>query len=113
MALACYVQVMELVSPRCLNKESVVPDKWLVGVIKPIYKIKGKQLTLTIIELLRYSVALVNYSPGLTTYAENVNLITMFQSGFRKSYSTTDNIFILQCLIELLFTQKKNYSVLL
>ena len=43
----------------------------------------------------------------LNEYAERVHLITRSQAGFRKGYSTQDNMFILHCLITLYFSKKK------
>ncbi len=43
----------------------------------------------------------------LTTYVEQNGLITEAQTGFRKGYSTTDNIFTLHAIIEILFSKRQ------
>ena len=50
---------------------------------------------------------------ALTSWAENENKICNSQYGFRKHRSTTDCIFILKGLIDLLFAQGKKiiYSI--
>ena len=46
----------------------------------------------------------------LNRYLEDMNILNEEQAGFRKSYSTTDHIFNLKCLIDLyLFRGKKLY----
>ena len=44
----------------------------------------------------------------LTVFSDEVELLETNQSGFRQGYSTTDNIFILHILLELLKGTKKN-----
>ena len=43
----------------------------------------------------------------LNDYAEHVELITQSQAGFRKGFSTVDNIFVLYSLITIYFSQGK------
>ena len=43
----------------------------------------------------------------LKTYAENYDLISWSQAGFRKHHSTTDNLFIIKCLIDIVRARKK------
>ena len=43
----------------------------------------------------------------LNKYAENIELITKVQTGFRKGYSTLDNIFILHSLISIYLSSGK------
>ena len=40
-------------------------------------------------------------------YAEKYDLIAWTQSGFRKNYSTTDNLFVLKCLMDIMQANKK------
>lgn len=42
----------------------------------------------------------------LTEYAELSDLINDSQAGFRKGFSTCDNIFVIHCLINNLFSRK-------
>ena len=49
----------------------------------------------------------------LNIYLEENDLLNENQAGFRKHYSTTDHIFSLYSLIELLKYEKKKYSVAL
>ena len=43
----------------------------------------------------------------LNDYAEDVELITNSQAGFRKGFSTVDNIFVLYSLVTIYFSQGK------
>ena len=43
----------------------------------------------------------------LTKFSDEVGLISQVQSGFRKSHSTVDNIFILHSLINFYISKKK------
>ena len=73
------------------------PETWTLGQIKPIYKNKGdpKQL-----ENYRPITLLSSFGKlftstidkRLTTYSENHNIIGGSQAGFRKNYSTADNL---------------------
>ena len=91
---------------------SIVPDAWTVGIIHPIYKNKGDSKDLS-----NYRpINLVNcfskvftsiINNRLASYADQVQLISESQSGFRNMHSTTDNIFILHSLVKLYLTKKK------
>ena len=49
----------------------------------------------------------------MTRFLVENDMLSEAQTGFRKDYSTSDNIFSLHCLIELLKAQKINYFVVL
>ena len=49
----------------------------------------------------------------LNKYAEKYDLIGWTQTGFRKNYSTTYNLFILKCLMDIMQANKKKYFVVL
>ena len=53
------------------------------------------------------SVFTTELSARLNKFAESKDLITSTQTGFRKGFSTLDNMFILYSLIELLYSKKK------
>ena len=89
-----------------------VPDQWLEGKIKPIYKNKGDPLDpnnyrpITLLSCLgKLFTAVLN--ERLNIYLEENDLLNENQAGFRKHYSTTDHIFSLYSLIELLKYEKK------
>ena len=76
----------------------VMPDIWLVGNIKPIYKNKGNPLDpknfrpITILSCLgKLFTAILN--ERLCRFSEEALLMNENQFGFRKSYSTTDSFF--------------------
>jgi hypothetical protein len=86
---------------------SVVPDSWLVGVINPIYKNKSdasersnyRPITLpSCFGKLFTSVLNIR----LQNFPDKRDLINKYQAGFRKGYSTVDNMFVLKMLIDLL-----------
>ena len=90
----------------------IVPSVWLVGIIIPIFKKKGDPHNLdsyrgiTLVSAVgKVFAALLNYR--LSKYAEHVNMIPKVQAGFRKGYSTLDNIFCLHILIQLYFSAGK------
>ena len=90
----------------------IVPECWTVGNIKPIYKNKGKPQDpenyrpITLLSNFgKLFTAIIN--TRLNNFAEKHNLICREQAGFRKNYSTADNIFILKSLIDIVQSQKK------
>ena len=90
----------------------VLPEVWSVGMIKPIYKQKGEKSNpenyrpITLVSCVGKLFTSI-LSNRLYTYVESNNVFTNTQAGFRKGYSTTDNIFILYSLIEMLNYRKK------
>ena len=90
----------------------ILPDAWLEGKIRPIYKNKGSQLDpenyrpITILSCLgKLFTAILNNR--LTKYLEHHESLHENQAGFRQGYSTTDHIYTLNSLIELFKSQKK------
>ena len=96
-----YVKLINLI-----YDTGLVPDSWTVGNILPIYKNKGNinlAETYRPITLLscfgKLFSAILN--ARLNKYMEEMGGIESCQAGFRKAFSTTDNLFILQSLLEL------------
>ena len=86
------------------------PEQWSTGTISPIYKNKGDRLTpqnyrpITILSCLgKLFTTILN--GRLNGYLGD--LLSENQAGFRKHYSTLDNIFSMHALTELLKSQKK------
>ena len=94
----------------------IVPESWCLGNILPIYKNKGNNKLpenyrpITILSCFgKLFTAILNVR--LTNYFEENEIIDSYQAGFRKGFSTTDIIFILQSLIEIAkFNKNKLYS---
>ena len=91
---------------------SIVPTSWTSGNILPIYKNKGNRNSpenyrpITLLSCFgKLFTAILNNR--LNDYAEKCELITSCQAGFRKGFSTVDNLFIIQSLIDILKSQKK------
>lgn len=90
----------------------IMPNSWLEGTIRPIYKNKGdpKQVNnyrpITILSCLGKLFTSVLNS-RLTKFLDNNQTILENQAGFRGGYSTTDHIFVLNSLIEILKSQKQ------
>ena len=89
----------------------ILPDSWLVGIIKPIYKNKGNAddpsnyRPITILSCMgKLFTAVLNQR--LTSFIEENNLLNENQCGFRKGYSTCDNIFVLHAIIEYMKVRK-------
>ena len=85
---------------------------WLTGNIIPIYKNKDSQTDpknyrpITIVSCFgKLFTSILN--ERLQNFSENVNLIHETQGGFRKNYSTIDNIFILNTILSLIRAKKK------
>ena len=90
----------------------IIPESWTIGLIKPIYKNKGdpnlpeNYRPISLLSCLgKLFTCILN--KRLNTFAEKSNLINETQAGFRKAYSTIDNIFILNCLIDIVKSKKK------
>ena len=88
-----------------------IPESWTIGMIKPIYKNKGcvkdpsNYRPITLISCLgQLFTAVLNNR--IQKYADEYDVISGCQAGFRKGYSTNDNIFILHHLIELVCKSK-------
>ena len=84
----------------------IIPKAWGYGIIHPIYKKKGdpkspksyRPITLTS-ALGKVFTSIID--TRLRIFANSHEIISMAQAGFRKGYSTTDNIFCLYCFIQL------------
>ena len=90
----------------------IIPDSWLIGYIKPIYKNKGDKLDpknfrpITIISCLsKLFTAILN--DRLNKFSDDFLILCENQTGFRKSYSTIDNLFTLHSFFEILKKKKK------
>ena len=90
----------------------IMPDVRLEGKIRPIYKNKGDHLNpenyrpITVLSCLGklFTASLNN---RLTKFLEIYETLDENQAGFRQGYSTTDQIFTLNALIELFKSRKK------
>ena len=90
----------------------IMPSKWVEGIIVPIFKNKGDPLSadnyrpITLLSCIgKLFTAVLN--ERLTTYLDEFGLLDENQAGFRRNYSTSDHIFSLSAIIELLRAQRK------
>lgn len=89
-----------------------IPDEWLVGIVKPIYKNKGDPThpenyrPITLLSCLGKLFTCI-LSNRLEIYASEIDVISESQAGFRKNYSTLDHIITLQFLSHTLTSMKK------
>ena len=90
----------------------ILPDSWLEGVTKPIYKNKGDRLQpenyrpITILSCFgKLFTAVLNLR--LNKFLDHHNIPEENQAGFRPGYSTSDHIFVLHALIEILKSKKE------
>ena len=88
-----------------------IPESRLIGVIKPLYKNKGGQTLpenyppITILSCMgKLFTEILN--TWLNTFLEVNSILNETQCGFRASYSTSDNIFVIHALIEYLRVRK-------
>ena len=90
----------------------ITPEKWSLGIIHPIYKNKGDPQDpdsyrgITFVSCLgKVYTAIIN--ERLKLFANSIELITKSQAGFRKDYSTIDNIFYLYGLLQMYFLSNR------
>ena len=89
--------------------KGIIPESWGKGILMPIFKNKGSKsdpnsyrgVTLNSCISKMFSAVLNN---RLTKFSGEFELITNAQAGFRKGFSTNDNIFILHALISIYFS---------
>ena len=93
---------------RILN-EGQIPESWTIGMITPIYKNKGDKgdfnnyRGITLLSCLgKLFTSVIN--TRLNRFANETNLINENQTGFRKTYSTLDHIFLLKNFIDIFVT---------
>jgi hypothetical protein len=90
----------------------LIPESWSQGVIFPIYKNKGdtkdpsSYRPITLVSCLSKTFTSV-LNDRLCELSDEVGLISESQTGFRKRYSTLDNIFSLHVLISIYVSRKK------
>ena len=89
-----------------------LPESWLEGYIIPIYKNKGGRdqpdnyRPITILSCLgKLFTSILN--SRINNFLEEFDLLNENQAGFRAGYSTTDHIFLLHSLIEIMKHSKK------
>ena len=96
---------------------ALIPENWLVGEILPIYQNKGdiknpeNYRPITLLSCVgKLFTSIIN--SRLNNLAEKQDLIRNSQTGFRKGFSTADNLFIINSLIEMMKSKsKKLYCV--
>ena len=110
--IKCTVDIMLPIYQKLFNlvlNFSAIPEAWTQGIIQPIYKKKGdiKDPTsyrpITLVSCLGKTFTAV-LNTRLGRLADEVELISEAQTGFRKGYSTLDNMFTLYALISLYFS---------
>ena len=90
----------------------IIPDTWLEGKIRPIFKNKGDKMKpenfrpITILSCLsKLFTSILNNR--LTKFLDTYDPLNENQASFRKGYSTVDHIFTLNAIFELLKAYKK------
>ena len=98
-------------------ENGLIPESWSVGTIKPIYKNKGdpklpeNYRPITILSCLgKLFTAIIN--KRLNKFSEESELIEPCQAGFHKQHSTSDNIFIIKSLIDIMKSDKNKNKLL-
>ena len=90
----------------------IVPNSWLIGIIKPLFKNKGdpnnldnyRAICLTS-NLGKVFTSILN--SRLNALSDEIGIITDAQGGFRKGYSVQDSMFIMHALISLYLSSGK------
>ena len=87
----------------------IIPESWLTGIIRPVYKHNGKvddpdnYRAITLISCLgKLFTSIINNR--LTFLSYEFEIIYKNQSGFRKGFSTKNNIFIMHALVFIYFS---------
>lgn len=93
-------------------KSGVVPSNWCLGVIKPMYKQKGAREDpdnyrgITLLSCVgKVFTAMLN--DRLASYVSAVGILGDEQAGFRPGFSTIDQMFVLQAIIEIYLHKRK------
>lgn len=90
----------------------IIPEEWTIGKIKPIYKNKGDTTDpnnyrpITLLSCLGKLFTFL-LSERLSAFVEENQILQENQAGFRHGYSTSDHIFALHALVELMRYEKK------
>ena len=105
-----YKHTLDLTLPylhRLFNEifnSGIFPKEWAKSVINPVHK-KGSSSdpnnyrAISLIDHInKIFVSILN--TRLSTWCDNNNVIDESQAGFRKGYSTTDNVFILMSMVQ-------------
>lgn len=90
----------------------IIPENWNTGIMVTIFKNKGSRMdpemyrgiTLNSCLSKTFSSVLNN---RLNNYSDYIELISKSQAGFRRGFSTVDNIFVLHALISIYFSMGK------
>ena len=90
----------------------IIPDAWLIGIIKPVFKNKGdkndldnyRSLCLTS-NLGKVFTSILN--TRLNKLSDEIGIMSDSQGGFRKGYSVHDNMFVLHSIITLYLSAGK------
>jgi hypothetical protein len=96
----------------CIFGSGIIPESWLTGNVKPIYKNKGNHLDpknfrlITILSCFGKLFTAVLLT-RLNAFSKKCSILNENQSGFRKGYSTIDNNFVLYAFFELLKLKKE------
>ncbi len=88
------------------------PEKWLIGLIIPIYKQKGSKYDsnnyrgITLLSCLGklYTSTL---NERLYSFCEENKIVKEIQAGFRQGYSTIDHLFVMKNVIDMFIAKKK------
>ena len=93
-------------------RSGAIPVQWSIGKIKPIYKNSGDRndpdnyRPISLLSCLgKLFTSLL--SDRLSTFLEECEILHQNQAGFRRNYSTTDHIFSLYALTEIMKFEKK------
>ena len=107
MLLPIYVQLFNIIL-----ETGIIPQRWLEGLIKPLYKKKGSKKDcnnyrgITILSCFsKLFTAVLN--DRLQVYLESNKIIGLEQAAFRQGFSTLDHIFSIHCILDLYLAKKK------
>ena len=113
--LKCTADIMVPIYVSFFNialQTGIIPDSWVEGIIRPIYKNNGDPSNpenyrpITILSCFgKLFTAVLNLR--LTNYLKHNDILEENQAGFRAGYSTSDHIFTLHVLTEILKSKRK------
>ena len=90
----------------------IIPSDWWIGLIKPLFKNKGSPQdpsnfwAITILSCFgKLFTSILN--KRITDFIESFQILGCEQAGFRRNHSTTDHLFTLYGIIDILLAKKK------
>jgi hypothetical protein len=106
------VEIISEMSNLIVSSENAYPEEWRKGIILPIYKNKGNLANvvnyrgITLLPTIR-KIYLRILELRIREWMDINNILSIYQFGFRRNYSTIDCTFVLQTLMNFVSSRKR------